>query len=39
MQRVKDGEEAFARNGEDAVATLDLELLDQDLAAGAERCV
>ena len=36
MQRVEYGEEAFPGNGEDAVAALDPELLDKDLAAGAE---
>ncbi len=36
MQCVEDGEEAFPGNGEDAVAALDPELLDKDLAAGAE---
>ena len=35
MQRVEHGEEAFARHGENAVAALDLELVDKDLAAGA----
>src|SRR4029453_9955305 len=37
VQSVQDGEEAFPGNGEDAVAALDLELLDKDLAAGACR--
>ena len=35
VKRVEHGEEAFARHGEDAVAALDLELVDKDLAAGA----
>src|SRR5215213_10311976 len=35
VQRVEHGEEAFAGNGEDAVAALDLELVDEDAAAGA----
>ena len=37
VERVEDGEEAFPGHGEDAVAALDLELLDKDLAAGACR--
>jgi hypothetical protein len=37
VKRVEDGEEAFAGNSENAVAALDLELLDKDLAAGAYR--
>ena len=37
MQRVEHREEALARNGEHAVAALDAELVDKDLAAGAER--
>ena len=35
VKRVEDGEEALARNGENAVAALDPELVDEDLAAGA----
>ena len=35
VQRVEHGEEAFAGNGENAVAALDFELVDEDLAAGA----
>ena len=35
VQRVEHGEEALARHGEDAVAALDPELVDKDLAAGA----
>jgi hypothetical protein len=35
VQRVEDGEEALARHGEDAVATLDAELVDEDASAGA----
>ena len=35
VERVEHGEEAFARHGEDAVAALDLELVDEDAAAGA----
>ena len=35
VQGVESGEEALARNGENAVAALDLELVDEDLAAGA----
>ena len=31
----RDGKEALAGNGEDAVASLDAKLLDKDLAAGA----
>ena len=34
VKRVEDGEEALARNGEDAVAALDPELVDEDAAAG-----
>ena len=37
MERIEDGEEAFPGNGENAVAALDLELVDKDLAAGACR--
>ena len=37
MERVEHGEEAFAGHGENAVAALDLELVDKDLAAGACR--
>jgi hypothetical protein len=35
VERVKHGKEALARNGEQSVATLDAELVDEDLAAGA----
>src|SRR5262249_32287005 len=35
MERVEHREEAFARNGENAVAALDYELVDEDAAAGA----
>ena len=35
MERVEHREEAFAGNGENAVAALDPELVDEDLAAGA----
>jgi hypothetical protein len=35
VKRVEDGEEALARNGEDAVAALDPELVDEDAAAAA----
>ena len=37
VERVEHGEEALARNGEDAVAALDLKLVDEDAAAGALR--
>ena len=36
VQRVEHREEAFARHGEDAVAALDAELVDEDAAAGAD---
>ena len=35
VERVEHREEAFAGNGEDAVAALDAKLVDEDLAAGA----
>ena len=35
VERVEHGQEALARNGENAVAALDLELIDEDPAAGA----
>ncbi len=35
VERVEDGEEAFARHGENAVAAIDAKLVDEDLAAGA----
>jgi hypothetical protein len=35
VERVEHREEAFAGNGEDSVAAVDLELVDKDLAAGA----
>src|SRR5262249_6114787 len=35
VERVEHREEALARNGEDAVAALDHELVDEDASAGA----
>ena len=35
VERVEHGEKALARNGEDAVAALDPELVDEDSAPGA----
>ena len=35
VERVEHGEEAFAGDGEDAVAAVDLQLVDEDAAAGA----
>ena len=36
VERVEDGEEAFAGHGEQAVAALDAELVDEKASAGAE---
>ena len=38
VEGVQGGEKALARDGEDAVAALDDEIVDQDAAAGAFRC-
>jgi hypothetical protein len=35
VERVEDGEEALAGNGEDAVAALNAKLIDKDLSAGS----
>jgi hypothetical protein len=35
VQRVEDGEEAFTRDREDAIAPLDAELIDEDAATRA----